>query len=89
MVLVDDTWRVDCEACCSRSLAYAKGGINFLNNFQHRHLNLPMHKRQAAQRQEAISQALYDAALSSAADAQAAARQAAAVASAPPSATQL
>ena len=89
VVLVDEKWRVDCEACGSRLLAYTKGDINFLNNFQHRHLALPHHKLAAARRQEAICQALYDAAVSAAADAQAAAQQATAAASAPPSATQL
>jgi hypothetical protein len=89
VMLVGETWRVECEACGSRSLAYAAGGINFLNHFQHDHLNRPRHKLAAAQRQEAICQALKDAAVSSAADAQAAARQNAAAASTPPSATQV
>ena len=80
---------MDCEACGSRTLAYTKGELNFLNSFQHWHLARPGHKLAAALRQEAICQALHDAAVSSAAAAQAAARQTAAAASAQPSATQL
>ena len=89
VVLVEEAWLVDCEACGSRTLAFTKGEINFLNNFQYWHLARPGHKLAAALRQEAICQALHDAAVSSAADAQAAARQTAAAASAQPSATQL
>ena len=82
VVLVEEAWLVDCEACGSRTLAFTKGEINFLNNFQYWHLARPGHKLAAALRQEAICQALHDAAVSSAADAQAAARQTAAAASA-------
>ena len=89
VVLVQETWLVDCEACGSRTLAFSKGDVNFLNNFQHRHLATPSHKLAAALRQKAICQALHDAAVSSVADAQAAARQTAAAAGAQPSATQL
>jgi hypothetical protein len=69
LTLVDELWRVDCEACGTRSLAYTAGHINFLNHFQ-RHLTRPTHRATAARRLVAICNALLDAATMAAADAQ-------------------